>query len=101
MSASEVGHSLSLHAGKVVLDVLMVGEISRKGVLVQIRLQAEYFLCNLLVFSLDSLKLSLTLVKVEALCFELNIGDGVTLAKSGLRLIDGRLFASGDLDQLL
>ena len=93
-SSSKVGHSLSLHTSEVALNVLVIGEVSGKGVLVQIRLQAENFLGNLLVLPLDALQLSLTLVEVQTLCFELNIGDRVTLAEATLRHIYGSLLAS-------
>ena len=73
----------------------MLSEVLCKLVLVQVRLQAENFLCNLLVLSFDALQLSLTLVEVQALCLELDVCNRMTLTKSGrLWHIDWSLFAS-------
>ena len=60
------------HAG---FHVLVLVEIFFHLVLVQIRLQAEYFLGNLLVLALDPLQLCLALVEVQTLCFEFNRCD--------------------------
>ena len=79
----------------------MLIEVSAEAILVQVGLETENFLGNLLVFALDSLQLGLALVEVQALCFELNVCDRVTLAKSPLWHIDGCLFASGNLYELL
>ena len=43
-----------------------------KLTLLQVRLQAEYLLCNFLVFPLYAFKLCLALIKVQTLCLELN-----------------------------
>ena len=73
----------------------MLSEVLCKLVLVQVRLQAENFLCNLLVLSFDALQLSLTLVEVQALCLELDVCNRMTLAKSSwLWHIDWSLLAS-------
>ena len=73
----------------------MLSEVLCKLVLVQVRLQAENFLCNLLVLSFDAFQLSFTLVEVQALCLELDVCNRMTLAKSGrLWHIDWSLLAS-------
>ena len=53
----------------------MLGEVFLEAIFVQVRFQAENLLCNFLVLPLDPLQLGLPLIKVQALCFELDIGD--------------------------
>jgi len=62
--------------------MLVSVEVLAEAILVQVRLQAENFLRNLLVFTFDSLQLSLPLVKVKTLCFEFNCSNGVALGES-------------------
>ena len=47
-------------------------EVLQEIVMIQVRLQAEDLLRDFLVFSLNALQLRLTLIKVKALCAELN-----------------------------
>ena len=54
-----------------------------KLTLLQVRLQAEYLLCNLLVLPLYAFELCLALIKVQTLCLELNCRHGMTLAECG------------------
>jgi len=79
-SSCVLWHSLFLHAGEVVLDSLVLLEVLAEPIFVQVRFQAENLLGYFLVFALDSLQLGLPLVKVQALCFELEIGNGLALA---------------------
>ena len=53
----------------------MAIEVFLEGIFVEVRLECENFLRYFLVFALDPLQLSLALVEVQALRFELNIGD--------------------------
>ena len=57
----------------------MLLEIFLEAVFFQIRFQTEDLLCYFLVFSLDPLQLRLALIEVQALCFEFNTSDGLTL----------------------
>ena len=79
----------------------MLIEVFLEGVFVQVGLQSKNFFRYFLVFALDPLEFSLPLVEMQALCFELDIGDGVTFAKPCLRQIDWRLLACRNLYQLL
>ena len=79
----------------------MLIEVSAEAILVQVGLETENFLGNLLVFALDSLQLGLALVEVQALCFEFNVGDGMTFAKASLRQVDWSLLSCRDLHELL
>ena len=56
----------------------MFAEVTLETILVKVRFQTEYFLCYLLILAFNSLKLLLSLIKVQALCFELNGGHGLT-----------------------
>ena len=82
MSSIDLWHSSFLHASQVVLDRFMSVEIFAETVLVQIRFQAENFLCDFLILPLDALKLSLALIEMETLCFELNVSNRVALTKA-------------------
>ena len=79
----------------------MLAEVPLEAIFVQVRFQAEYFLCNFLVLPLDSFKLSLSLIKVQALCFELDIGNRVAFAKSPSRQIHWSFFSSRNFDKFL
>lgn len=57
----------------------MLLEVSFESIFVQIRFKAEDLLGYFLVFTLNALQLCLSLVKMQALCFELKIGDGMAL----------------------
>ena len=61
----------------------MLAEVFAESILVQVRLETEYFLGNLLVLSLNPFQLSLSLIEMQALRFELNVGHRVTFAKAG------------------
>ena len=93
MSAIVLRHPLFLDASQVVFDSFMPVEVFSETVLVQIGFQAENLLCDFLILTLDALQLSLSLIEVQALCFELDIGDGVALAEAARRQVDRRLLA--------
>ena len=63
---------LLANASQVATDLLMGVEVLQEIVMIQVRLQAEDLLRDFLVFSLNALQLRLTLIKVKALCAELN-----------------------------
>jgi len=56
-------------------------EVLLERVFVEVGLEGEYFLRNLLVLALDAFQLSFSLVKVQALRFELNVRNRVALAE--------------------
>jgi hypothetical protein len=76
-------------------------EVFAEPVFVQVRLQAEDFLRDFLVLTLDSLQLYLPLVKVQALRFEFNVCDRVTLSKTMNWWVSDSFLACRDLDKLL
>jgi len=75
MLASIVGHWAFFHACKVVFYLFVLLEVFSEGVLVQVRFQREDFFRNFLVFPLDTLQFGLPLVEVQALCFEIDLGN--------------------------
>ena len=80
----------------------MLLEIFLEAVFFQIRFQTEDLLCYFLVFSLDPLQLRLALIEVQALCFEINTGHGLTFTHAFVaRYTLCWLFTRGDLDELL
>ena len=99
--SSVVRHSLFLDPRQVVLDSLVFAEVFAEPVFVQVRLQAEDFLRDFLVLTLDSLQLYLPLVKVQALRFEFNVCDRVTLSKTMNWWVSDSFLACRDLDKLL
>ena len=82
---------------QVVLDGFVFTEVFAETVFVQVRLQTEDFLRDFLVLTLDSLQLRFSLVKVQALCFEFNMCDRVTLSKTMNWWVDGSFLARRDL----
>lgn len=102
-SASVDRNSSLLDASEVVLDVLVARVVLAEGILVQIRLQAEYFLRDLLVFPLNALQLRLPLVEMQTLRFEFNAGHRLTLSQPPVVLrwqVDCSLLASRYLYEL-
>jgi hypothetical protein len=81
-SPSVVRHSLLLDPRQIVLYGHVFIKVFAEPVFVQVGLQTEDFLRDFLVLTLDSFQLHLPLVKVQALRFEFNVCDRVTLSKS-------------------
>ncbi len=72
-SSSIHWHALFFNACEIIFDRLVLAEVTAEAFLVKVRFKAENFLCDFLIFSLDPLQFSLSLVKVQALCFEFNV----------------------------
>ena len=68
-----IGMRFFFNACEIIFDRLVLAEVTAEAFLVQIRFKAENFLCDFLIFSLYPLQFSLSLVKVQALCFEFNV----------------------------
>ena len=68
-------YSLSFDSSHVCLHFLVLCEIPLELIFIEIRLETEYFLGNLLIFTLNPLQLGLALVEVKTLCFEFDCSD--------------------------
>ena len=53
-----------LYASQIVFNRLVFAEISLEAVFIQVRFETEYLLRDFLIFTLDSLQLSLALVEM-------------------------------------
>ena len=102
------GYFFSFDFGKVQLVLLVLLECGLEVVLVEIRLsarsdnqsnlQAEEFLCNLLILALYAFKLCFACVEMQRLCFEFDGVDRLAL-RHGLS-DSGSMLSRGDLDEL-
>ena len=70
------------HPCQIIFNRFVLLEVFLEPILFQIRFQAEDLLGNLLVFALNSFQFCLTLIEMQALCFEVNAGLRLTLAHS-------------------
>ena len=96
-------NSLLLDSCHIVLDGLMLLEVSLELISVQVRFQLENLPGNLLVLSFDPLQLRLPLIEVQALCSEFNLGNRMAFWEHNAThyRVYVRLLSSRNLNELL
>ena len=102
-TALKLRNSLLLDSCHIVLNGLMLFEVSWELISVQVRFQLENLSGNLLVLSFNPLQLRLPLIEVQALCSEFNMGNRMAFLEHNAthNRVQVGLLSSRNLNELL
>ena len=102
-SALELRYTFLSDTCHIILNCLMLSKVSLEIISVQVWFQLEYFPCNFLIFTLNSLQLGLTLIEMQALCSKFNLSNRVTFRQQTLirYRVQSWFFACWNLNELL